>query len=308
MRDIDFIIVGAQKAGTSSYASYLGEHPSVFVPAEKEAPFFADDQLYSRGYNWFQETYLSGAADKQLVCTSTPQYLLYPDSFRRIKEQLPRVKLIAILRDPISRLISHYDMEVRHGYEVRPLNQVVASQLDNIQAYRAARYQGNTIEKYIVAGEYGRSLQKAREYFPKEQILVIDFIHVIADRQSVLNDVCQFLGLQPFVPSNIERIEMQGGKSKILNIDHNRAVDRTVSFVRRHPRLNALIPKLLRSAVRRGTVWMDRVNVDSSVKTSLDDISDEQRDRLEQHYMKDKELLESLGYSMSWNYVKNSGN
>jgi hypothetical protein len=308
VRQLDFIIVGAQKAGTTSYARYLREHPRVFIPPEKELPFFADEAMLFRGYDWFQRTYLAEAGSGQLIGTSTPQYLLYPDSFSRLREQFPDVRLVALLRDPMRRLVSHYDMCVRICQEQRSLDEAVRYQLDHIAECRAMPYRGNTINKYVVGGEYGRSIQVIHSLFDESQLLVIDFQRVITDRQGVLDDVCRFLSIDPFVPASIGQVEMRGGRSKKINIDHNRIVGWAASFVRRHPGLNALIPGMLRAVVRRGSSWMDRVNVDYSNRTNIDDISVETRERLELHYMEDKRLLEQLGYSMSWNYGVGNGN
>ena len=297
MKKLDFIIVGAQKAGTTSYARYLCEHTSVFIPREKELPFFTDEAMYGKGYEWFYKTYFSDASDDQLIGTSTPQYMFFPESFQRIHESFPQVKLIAILRDPIRRLISHYDMSVRIGNEQRGLNEAVEYQLNHLVECRLEPYKNN---KHVVAGEYSRSIENILKYFDQKQLMVIDFKDIVTDRQRVLDEMCHFLGITPFVPLSIDKVEMKGGRTRKIDINHDRFLAWASSFVRKYKTVDVLVPNFLRRAIINAGSWMDMVNVDSSSQTSGSDLSEDLRARLEAFYEEDKHKLERLGYRVSW--------
>jgi hypothetical protein len=74
----DFIIIGAQKAGTTSLFEYLRMHPGIYMPSEKEIPFFCDDPLYARGWDTFAWRYYASAPGGSLWGKVTPNYLVDP--------------------------------------------------------------------------------------------------------------------------------------------------------------------------------------------------------------------------------------
>ncbi|MGH9436648.1 MAG: sulfotransferase family protein, partial [Terriglobia bacterium] len=112
-RRLNFFVIGAMKAGTTSLHYYLKEHPGLFLPIEKEIPFFAMDELYERGMDWYLDEFFSKAGTGQLLGTVSPPYMLNSKAAERIYRALPDVKLIALLRDPIDRAKSQYKMLVR---------------------------------------------------------------------------------------------------------------------------------------------------------------------------------------------------
>ena len=296
------MIIGAQKAGTTSVTSYLQEHPDLYIPKEKELPFFSDLEMFEKGEEWFLDSYFASSEKGHLLGTASPQYMLYPDCFSRIVAYRSDVKLIALLRDPIRRLISHYDMAVRISYEKRSLNEAVEQQLDDLERCRAVPFNNATMEKYVAGGEYGRILQELFLYCSREQLLVIDFQHLVADRQIILDQLYGFLGVESIAPKNIDTVQMRGGKMRRFNFDHNRSIAWGSALLRSYPFLNQIIPEWLRSQVRNASAWIDNVNVDPNSKSTDKDLSPELRCRLEKLYMEDKERLGAMGYSVSWDY------
>src|SRR5512134_2872554 len=107
MKKLDFIIIGAQKAGTTALFRYLRRHPRIYMPLEKEIPFFSDDVLYARGWEQFARRYYGHAPPDRLWGKATPRYMIHPDCPSRIRATMPDTRLIALLRDPIERCISH---------------------------------------------------------------------------------------------------------------------------------------------------------------------------------------------------------
>ena len=104
----DFLIVGAQKAGTTSCYLYLREHPQIQMYCPKEVQFFSFN--YHKGKNWYTSHAPLSSVIKQntLLGEASPYYLLHPHTPRRIHELIPSVKLIVLLRNPTTRAISHY--------------------------------------------------------------------------------------------------------------------------------------------------------------------------------------------------------
>ena len=120
----DFLIIGAARSGTTSLYQYLTEHPSIIPGVGKEIYFF--DKKFKKGINWYKSffpTKFSMAIIKNKQKTkcitgeATPRYLHYPHAPKRIFEFLPKIKLIVLLRNPIDRAYSHYQMEVSSGNE-----------------------------------------------------------------------------------------------------------------------------------------------------------------------------------------------
>src|SRR5690349_6371993 len=116
----DFLIIGAQKAGSTSLASYLAAHPCVVPPRWNEAHFF--DLNYERGVDWYRSLFPVGVrarlnsrlrGRRHLTGDSTPHYIVHPRMPARARDLLPAARIIILLRDPVDRAHSHYHHEVR---------------------------------------------------------------------------------------------------------------------------------------------------------------------------------------------------
>ena len=102
-----FLILGAQKAGTSSLYNYLRQHPSLRLPQKKEMHFF--DLYYMRGLKWYARQFPAFVFNRtKKTGEATPYYLFHPAVAERVATALPNVKLIALLRDPTVRAFAHF--------------------------------------------------------------------------------------------------------------------------------------------------------------------------------------------------------
>lgn len=297
-KEIDFIIVGAPKAGTTSLAAYLGESPQIYIPPEKEIPYFLHTRMQEKGWDWYFNTYFHHADPRLLWGTSTPQYMIYPETFKQIKETLPDVKIIVTLRDPVARLISHFDMVTRFGAEKRSLNEAVEDQLLHIDHYRGTPYNDKT-GKYIAIGEYGRILHMLYQHFDRGEVLVVDFNDIRQDAQQVVGCICDFLDIESFVPGNLTTVRMKGGSRKKFAVDHDRIISVLANFSKSIG-LESVISDRFKARVGRLSSWLDDTNVDPSSKSRITDLSDDLLKRLHEHYRSDAVLLESLGIKATW--------
>src|SRR5690606_33886153 len=113
----DFIIVGAQKAGTTSLFHYLSEHPQIISPYKKEVHYFdgglnPEIDTFKKGEKWYRSNFPRKPKSKSIkTFEASPLYLFNPLAPQRIKDLLPNVKLIILLRDPVERAISQYHHE-----------------------------------------------------------------------------------------------------------------------------------------------------------------------------------------------------
>ena len=215
---LDFIVIGAQKAGTTSLFQYLRHHPEIALPEGKEVPYFSHDTMYARGWseyigNLAERAYKEKADPARKWGTVTPQYMVggvyqstadlavregYDERTvpRRIHQTLPNVRLVAILRDPVERALSHHRMSVRIGRERRSFDEAIADLL-RPEALQDARSDPQEGTGYVAWGEYGRILAGYFEFFPGEQILVVFTEELERDPAHLLSRIQGFVGVDP---------------------------------------------------------------------------------------------------------------
>ncbi|MGZ9225178.1 MAG: sulfotransferase family protein [Anaerolineales bacterium] len=136
----DFIIIGAQKAGTTSLHAYLSQHPQFLKPYEKEVHFFdggldPDLDNYKKGQAWYRAHFpfrRNGSASR--VFEASPLYIFNPLVPDRMFDLLPEVKIVAILRHPTERAISHYFHEKQRGYESLPIMEALLEEERRMEA------------------------------------------------------------------------------------------------------------------------------------------------------------------------------
>jgi hypothetical protein len=212
IRTLDFLVIGAQKSGTTSLYQHLNAHPSVFVPIEKEAPFFNSPDVES-GLESYLAEYFATARPDQVLGKVTPHYMYGPvaDTAARIAMYCPQVRLVAILRDPVKRAFSEYRMARRRGFEVRSFSVALRELLEPERLNRARISPGET-NGYVTNGEYGRILREYRERFNREQLLVLFTQELEAHPQRTLSEMYSHIGVDAgFCPPNPSRHYYQGG-------------------------------------------------------------------------------------------------
>jgi len=176
-----FLIIGAQKCGTSSLWAYLRQHPQVFVPSVKELNFFSkpgddvDLETYSR---WFAD-----AAGAAAIGEASPNYTMFPttgDVAAKIARVLPDVRLIYLMRDPVERIRSAYHHRLAGGTEHRRV--------------RAALRADPT---YLQVSMYATQVEQYLRWFPRSQLLLLAAEDLKRHRAATLSSVLSFIGLDP---------------------------------------------------------------------------------------------------------------
>lgn len=114
----NFIIIGAQKGGTSSMFSYLKQHPQLQLPDIKEIHFF--DNNYQKGSTWYKSHFPLIIVKNKLTGEASPYYLFHPHVPQRVIQLCPKVKLIVMLRNPADRAYSHYMMQNKRKIDPLP--------------------------------------------------------------------------------------------------------------------------------------------------------------------------------------------
>lgn len=221
---MDFIVIGAQRSGTTSLWRHLDSHPQIQTPPSKEAPFFSHP-TFVRGLEWYLGEYFADAAPDRRWGTVSPQYMMGSreadehELARRIRAAVPATKLIALLRDPIERARSQHRLEVHRGLEQREFA-VAAEALLEPEALREARRPGAArrgFKRYLVAGEYGRILGAYFDEFPPEQVHVLLTDELADSPAESLAAIFRYLGVDPgHVPADLEARHNRGGRRRRL--------------------------------------------------------------------------------------------
>lgn len=196
---LDFLIIGAQKAGTTTLWHLLRTHPQLAFPAAKEAPFFTGS-AYERGVEWHVRSVFGSSSFGRLKGTATPHYMMgapgapVPVVAQRIARDLPHVRLIALLRDPVQRAISQWRMSRRWGLEPRSIDEALQAEL-HAEALQKARACPTSTNSYVVQGEYGRTLGAYLRHLPRRQLHVELTEDLERDPSTVVGRVLSFLGV-----------------------------------------------------------------------------------------------------------------
>ncbi|HET7207519.1 MAG TPA: sulfotransferase domain-containing protein [Terriglobales bacterium] len=205
----DFLIVGAQKAGTTSLADYLTAHPDVIPPKWKEVHFF--DLDYHRGLEWYRSHFpvygrprLKSFLRHHRLMTgdATPYYIFHPLVPERAFQALPHAKIIVMLRDPVDRAYSHYNHEVRHGHEFLSFEKATEAEESRLKGvaerFSADRFYTSFEHQhfsYVSRGIYQAQIERWLHFYPAEQLLVISSEEFFRNPAEQYKRVLKFLSL-----------------------------------------------------------------------------------------------------------------
>jgi hypothetical protein len=208
----DFVIIGAQRGGTTSLHAYLSAHPQVHTPKKKELHFLTD--RHERGLDWYLGQFPLAIPFGSITGEATPYALFHPLAPQRLREIAPHAKLIALLRNPVDRAYSHYLLEVARGFETLDF----AAALD-AEAARLAGEEARLIAdptsisephkhvSYLARGDYAPQLERWFAHIPREQFLVLRSEALYQRPAETFAQVATFLGVAPeldapFTPYN----------------------------------------------------------------------------------------------------------
>jgi DNA-binding TFAR19-related protein (PDSD5 family) len=220
----NFLVIGAQKAGTTSLYHYLKQHPEIYMSPIKEPHFFAVEGAAPdfRGPSPRNpltitdlEAYralFAGVSGETAIGEASPSYLGNPKAPNRIRHYIPEAKLIAILRNPVERAFSAYLHRVRDDREWFDFARALREEEARIKANLTPGWY------YKRAGFYYPQLKRYYELFDREQIRVHLYEDLDTDPASMLLELFAFLNVdETFVPDTSLRHGVTGvPKSRIL--------------------------------------------------------------------------------------------
>ena len=188
-----FVIVGTQKGGTSLLYRLLIRHPMVEPAATKELHFF--DNNFSEGLSWYERYFPQSKRidDRKTVSgEATPSYLFDPLVPERMAKTVPDARLIALLRNPVDRAYSQYQMRVRRGHEARSFEEAIRQEMA-----------GESGAEYLARGRYAEQLEPFAYFADKDNLLVMKTEDFFSHRWDVFDRTLEFLELPPLAPFDV---------------------------------------------------------------------------------------------------------
>lgn len=201
-----FMIIGAEKSGTTSLYQYLRQHPDVLPSVEKEIDFF--DLEYDQGVDWYLAHFppvleqTIPHAQRWLTGETSANYLYSDIAPERVFQNFPHIKLAVILRNPIDRTVSRYNMMVRNGVEQRSLETAIQEEIALIQDAIARSGDDQIIPwrvlnrcRHVGNSLYYYHLQRWLSLFPSEHLFVLKSEELFTQPAQALSHLYSALGL-----------------------------------------------------------------------------------------------------------------
>jgi hypothetical protein len=236
----NFLIIGVQKGGTTSLYRYLEEHPSVAGAFAKEVHFFDNhtrDHKYGKGMNWYRSHFVYDAyrlyhrlAYQQDLITGegSPDYIFDVHAPNRIAANLPKAKIIILLRDPVDRAYSHYLHNTRAEWdperEKLSFEDAIAAEPERLQGEYEKLMQNEDYfsynymhYSYIKRGLYANQLKTWFNLFPRDQFLILKSEVFFTQSAQTFQQVLNFLELPPWEPKKFQLFNTRTERSTSLS-------------------------------------------------------------------------------------------
>lgn len=202
----DFLVIGAQHGGTTAFFDYLSQHPQLAPSFHKEVHFFdggsKKEDIFEKGEAWYRGHFprRRDFPEGALVFEASPLYIFHPLAPARISSLLPSVKLIALLRNPTERALSHYFNARGKNRDSAPMLEVFQRDEQKLLEMPAIDAQRKTDHRFLrdsykSRGHYAEQLKRYLQYFSKEQILLLASEDLFRDTHQTLRSAFEFLGV-----------------------------------------------------------------------------------------------------------------
>jgi hypothetical protein len=232
----DFMIIGMQKSGSSALYDYIIKHPNVYPALRKETHYFE----LKKGTRWYKSYFPTvftkfyvTKIKKQIFLTgeATPNYTFFPFSAEKIKQMVPNAKFIVIMRNPVDRTFSQYQMKVRKHQESLSFEDSLKQ--ENNRLIREANvsddeyYNSKNFNRfaYITRGRYAEQLEIWFKIFPKENIFTISTEELEKDQTGTMKKIFEFLNLSEYTINDLEKVFTGNYKDKINSETRKKIVE-----------------------------------------------------------------------------------
>jgi len=198
---VDFIVCGTQKGGTTALNAYFKEHAEICMACIKEVHYFDRDKYFANGKPNYAKYHSFFAPNKShtIIGEATPIYMYWEQAPKRIFDYRPDIKIILILRNPIERAYSHWNMERSNKKDSLSFSEAIRNES---QRCKEAHPSQHRLFSYIDRGHYLDQIKRIWKYFPKEQVLILKNEDLKSKPNETLASISDFLGIANF--KNVE--------------------------------------------------------------------------------------------------------
>jgi len=214
---VDFFVVGVQKCGTTTLHEWLKKSAEIVLPREKETRFFLDEEIFSRGDEWYFSQFTKVRSTTKIIGEIDPDYIYCAESYARIAQFAKAPKFIIVLRDPISRAKSHYQMSVLRGYEPLAFSDALIA-----ESSRLAKGDQFSIDhhSYLDRGLYAKQIERIQGAFPSSRFLILLFDDLFSSQDGAndsMQKICEFLGVDNSLNTiDVEKKENQAAEPRSI--------------------------------------------------------------------------------------------
>ncbi len=221
---VDFLVIGAQKAGTTALHAQLQTHPQLFLPELKELHFFDIDSNFGR-FRSNAAAYEAHFEDAEgrVRGEITPIYLYWRQAAPRIRRYNPGMKMVAVLRDPIDRAYSHWAMEHARGDEPLGFSEAIRAEPERLAR---APFGQHRIHSYAARGDYADQIERFRALFGAGSLLPVKYEDLLQRHETEMARVFGFLGVDPGWRTPNLRRHVGGSRPPMSEADRAFLVDR----------------------------------------------------------------------------------
>lgn len=204
MRKVDLMIIGAQKAGTTSLKNYLSEHPEILSHPQTEFGYFRSDQQYGNEFEKeFKRHFTVGNKNASRVVAKSVGIYSSETALRRLAVHNPDCKLVLILREPVSRSYSSYNMDYTRGIIKKDFSEIV-------KILEEREFKDPMYHLLIHLGLYAQFIEMVYKNFPPEQVRIYLYEKFALDAITVCKDVFTWINVDPQFQPKTMKIHNQG--------------------------------------------------------------------------------------------------
>jgi hypothetical protein len=221
-----FLIIGVQRAGTSSFYWNMVRHPQIIAASTKEIHFFDLERNYQKGLPWYMAHFPLNFDYRALLNSgvitgeATPAYMYRPYVACRVAKMFPDIKLIILLRNPVDRAYSNFQMSFRQGTDSGTFAQAIMREIGHLGGRRIDRtnLEDYALMPYLQRGVYVEQLKSWLEYFDRQQLLILDGKDFYSDPLKTLHRTTHdFLGLSDWSAEKYHKHYKEGVKYPLLD-------------------------------------------------------------------------------------------
>jgi hypothetical protein len=256
VRQPDLFIVGAPKSGTTALHTHLGGHPQIFLPAQKDRPFFGSD-LEFRRWRLSREEYeadLRGGADAPIRGHSCVWYLYSRRAAQEIHRAAPSARIVIMLRNPVDMLHAQHSQFLYNGNEdIADFGEALAAEPARRSGRRVPR-RAHFVQGlwYLDTARFGEQVERYLRVFGDDQVTTVLYDDFRADPEGTVASIARWVGA--------DAVPLPGG---VVNANKRVRSRRLQSFLMSPPPwlergVHAVLPGSLHGRI---APWMIRRNV-----------------------------------------------